>query len=154
MKTRIATQFRQVFQAKPRRETAARYLVLYDGSLASVLALREACESAPNGTRVVAVYLEQVPHSEPLPEAGSERSMNAKAILASALANARMWNVAIETQSVPCHVAGPAFAALAQTYANVTLFVGVDKKALSEHSNSFVDFLLASARARVVVVEV
>lgn len=153
MKTRIAIPFKRVFQSKPRSEAAARYLVHYDGSLESMLALRQACETARDGTRVVAVYLDAFPHGEPLPENKSERSMKAKAILAAALANARVWNVSIDTLCIPCHVAGPAFIALSQTYGNATLFVGVDKKTFPDQPNPFADFVLACAQKQVVLVE-
>lgn len=149
--TRITTRVKQIFETVSARRTLPCYLVYYDGGLTSAAALREACETADAGTRIVAVFLDVVPQTELIEDDAPVHKMLAQGVLAAATANARVYGAHIETVAVSCHVKGTALVALAAEYGNATLFIGVDDSE-NEALNPFVDFIVAAAPCRVVLV--
>jgi len=153
MRTRLAARVKRIFEKAPPRLRSASYLVYYDGGLDSVAALRQACEMASPETRVVAVFLEVVPYAQEISGDAPTHAMRAQAILAAALANARLYHREIETLSVPCHVQGPALVNLAQQRGSTALFMGVNRSALENHLNPFAEYVLALAPCQVVLVE-
>lgn len=154
MKTRITTQVKQIFENAPPKKSVPSYLVCYDGGPASLAALRQACEMASKQTRLVAVYLDVLPETENLENDAPANEMRGQAILAAAIANARMRGVKIETQIIPCHVKGPALVSLAAESNSSILFVGIEEHEIQDHSNPFTTFVLSMAPCKVVLVGV
>lgn len=154
MRSRLPKQMKQVFGRVPPRKQGRRYLVNYDGGMDSLAALLEACETANPDTRVVAVYLDMVPRAEALEPSLPAKAMLAEAVLAGALANARLRNYEIETLSVPCHAKGPALVALAAQYGDAVVFLGVERREFTQHLNSFAEYVLSLAPCKVVLVGV
>ncbi|MBI4675291.1 MAG: universal stress protein [Chloroflexi bacterium] len=150
MKTRLTKQVKRIFETAPPRKPAPSYLVNYDGGPASVAALREACDMASAGTKVVAVFLDQIPEGV----AAEGREMLANAILASAIVNARLYGVNIETRHIPCGVKGPTLVTLAAEQESAVLFLGVDDRELDAQLNPFADYVLSLAPCQVVLVGV
>jgi hypothetical protein len=158
MKTRLATRVKHIFKSVAPRKTVPCYLVNYDGGPSSVAALREACEMARPGTRVVAVFLDVVPYTQEIEPTAPGHEMLAQAVLAAALVNARVYGMEIETLAVPCRVQGPAFVAFAMErasqapFADVTLFIGVDESASEPQLSPFADYVISFAPCKVVLV--
>lgn len=152
IKTRLATQVKHIFESVTPRKTAPCYLVYYDGGPTSVAALREACEMANPGTQVVAVFLDVVPQTQQFDGNVPVHQMLAQAVLASAIVNARVYGVEIETVVIPCHVKGPALVALAAERSNVTLFLGIDESETTAYLNPFADYVISLSPCKVVLV--
>lgn len=150
LRTKIKSRVRQTFERIPPRRAAPQYVVYYDGSLGALAALREACEMAKPGTRITAVFLDQVPLDQALAENSPPRSMLGQAILAAAMVNARLYNAEIETLSLPCHAKGSALVALAAKQNNATLFIGIAEQ--NDARDAFTEYVLALARCKVVLV--
>lgn len=153
MRTQLATRVKRIFEKAPPRTSTACYLVYYDGGLGSAAALRQACEMASPETRVVAVFLDVVPHAQEIVGDTAAHTMRAQAILAAAVANARLYHREIETLSIPCHVQGPALVNLAQRRGSTALFMGINPSEMENHLNPFAEYVLALAPCQVVLVE-
>lgn len=131
-----------------------RFLVYYDGGIASIAALRHACQTAGASTEVVAVYLARVPAAtEPDYDAIVERQ-NAKLILAGAIVNAQTYGLSIRTEIVPAPVQGPAMTQLAARHGNATIFLGVEQEELDKKQNPFAEYVQKLAPSDVVLVAV
>jgi len=152
IKTRITTGVRHIFESVSPRKTQPSYLVYYDGGPTSGAALREACEMASPGTRVVAVYLDIVPQAQEIQDHRPVHEMLAQAVLASAIVNGRLYGTGIETLCVPCHVKGPALVSLAAEQSDATLFIGVDECESEYLLNPFVSYVNSLAPCKVVIV--
>lgn len=150
----FSKQIRHVLERAPSRHQGRSYLVYYDGGKDSLAALLEACETATSGTRIVAVYLDMVPLAEAPESSSPGKEMVAHAVLAGALANARLRNYEIETLRVPCHAKGPALVALAARYSDAVVFLGVERREFTQRLNSFAEYVLSLAPCKVVLVGV
>ena len=125
----------------PRRKAAPSYLVYYDGGVDSVLALRQACETAGRATKVVAVYLDVctgTPKHSTLPTLAGKSEQ--PQLSPGPWQMRRCGKCPLKRASVPCRVKGPALVGLASEHTNATLFIGVHQLDLGGHPNPFVDF--------------
>lgn len=138
------------FAAPPARQTC--FLVYYDGGLASLAALREACLQAKPNTKIIAVYLETIPQSQALGQDDCSRALTVQGILAAATVNAAMYGVGIKTSFQECHVRGPALLHLAEQHGNAKIFLGVDGAEPPER-NPFASYVQALAPGQVVLVQ-
>lgn len=152
IQTKIKTRLRRTFEKIPARKQPPQYLVYYDGGPTSLAALREACEMAPPGARVTAVFLDLVPQEHEIADDAPVNPMLAQAILAAAQVNARLYHTEIHTLALPCHFKGPALVQLAQRHQNAVLFVGVNGQEINGQLDSFAEYVLELAPCKVVLV--
>lgn len=152
IQTRLKTRIRRTFERLPARRTALQYLVYYDGGPTSLAALREACEMAPSGARVTAVFLDNVPQEHEIADDAPVNPMLAQAVLAAACVNARLYQTEINTLALPCHSRGPALVGLANRHPGAVLFIGVTESEMNGQLNPFTDYVLQVAPCKVVLV--
>lgn len=152
IQTRLKTRIRRTFERLPARRTALQYLVYYDGGSSSLAALREACEMAPSGARITAVFLDTVPQEHEITDDVPVNPMLAQAVLAAAIVNARLYETEINTLIVPCHAKGPALVGLANQHPNAVLFVGITESEMNGQPSPFTDYVLQLAPCKVVLV--
>lgn len=134
---------------KPKQAQAPTcFLVYYDASLESLLALQEACEDAAPDTKIIAVYLDSVPYVDGAQRLSEYDPGSAGPILAAAVVNARTYGASVETLAVPCQARGPAMLRLAAQYPNATIYLGIEP----DGPNPFADYIRTLLPARVILV--
>ncbi len=150
--TKLKTRLGRALEWLPARQTAPEYLVYYDGEPNSLTALREACEMAPSGARVTAVFLDVTPLEYEIVDDAPLHPLLAQAALTAAQVNARLYQREIGTLILPCHFKGPALVGLARRRQSAALFIGVAESELYGWLNGFADYVIQLAPCKVVLV--
>jgi nucleotide-binding universal stress UspA family protein len=135
-----------------RGEHAARFLVIYDGSLASNTALRAALEQATPDTEIMAVYCVAAPDLKTSAELVNESEMRATAYLAAAATNAYLRGREIQTKLLWCSAPGPGLVEHAQEWRADRIYLGVERERGESKMNSLAHYLRQFASREVVVV--
>lgn len=144
-KTRLGKAGR--FELPARTERCV--LVYYDGSPASMAALRGACAHSTPNTRIVVVYLEQVSPEQKTDER-ADKDFVGNAVLAAAIVNAQTYGFKVETLCLETAARGITLEQLIARYSNSMLYLGRDP----QNPDWLTDYMQAHARGQIVVVPV
>jgi len=151
--TRTTQEFRERPKARRRVVQTERFLVYYDGSLASNAALRAAVEKAAPKTEIVAVYCIVIPaKQQPSREKWQELEMRAQAYLAAAITNAYLRGRAIETKIVRCETLGEGLVEYAEQWCADLVFLGVEQGTGNGELNAVAEEIRRFTPAEVMVV--
>ena len=150
--TQPKARLRERPRAIPRAGQAGRFLVHYDGSLASNAALRAALELAKRETEILAVYCIEMPEGEPSQDIMQDFEVRAHAFLAAAVTNALLRGRAIQTKIVPCLAVGQGLVQFADAWCPDIIFLGVEEGESGQEMKSVTDHVRSFAPSKVLLV--